>query len=784
MSRERQQRIFELLDEALERSPEDRTAFLDEACGDDDALRQEVETLLDTDVGTGLLAEPVFNVHAEDAGLGRHIDHYKLVQLLDRGGMGTVYLAEREDFEKRVALKLIRRGLDVDDVFVRRFQNERQILARLEHPHIAQLLDGGTTDDRLPYFVMEYVEGEPIDRYCKARRPSVDERLELFGKVCSAVQFAHRNLVIHRDLKPGNILITADGEPKLLDFGVAKLLDDGLAAENVDTKSGQGPMTPRYASPEQLRGEPVTTASDVYSLGVLLYELLTGLDPYDVETGRSAELAQAICEREPDRPSTAVRRRGEPGRGKDSRQLRHRLTGDLDSIVLKAMRKEPLERYSSVEQISEDIQRHLTGQPVAARAGTFVYRTGKFVRRHWLAMTAAAVFLLLMSFATVSWRQSVHDRESAERESRRSQIAFQFLVDLFKAMEPDKTQGEELTALELLERARGSVLEDLKDVPELQVDVAGTLGNVFHSLDAFDESKQLMEMSLEIARDHYGEDHTEIAKRMGNLGVLLLGRDPAKAKELFHRALEMRQRLKQESSDLFRVKSNLATAHMALGEFEHSEELYLDVLDTRLELYGEIDRDVATSRRNLGVMYYAQGDFEQAEEQLKEALRIRRHEFGDEHTLVASVLDWLGNVVAARDRLKEARQLYNEALAIRRQRLGDDHQDVATTKKNLAALLASREPETAHLLVTEALTIFHKTQPGGWKAADAEGVLGAVLVGLGRYEEAEPLVVDSYTELTEIRGERDFRTRGALERILELYTAWDKPAELERYQEK
>ena len=451
LSVERKRRIFELLDETLDYPPEDWPAVLGRNCGDDPELRREVEALLETQGDADVLAQPAFSVHADDAGVGRQIGPYQLVRLLDRGGMGSVYLAEREDFEQRVALKLIRRGLDADEVLVRRFENERQILARLEHPHIARLLDGGATADRLPYFVMEYVEGEPIDRYCRTRGLSIAERLALFRRVCSTVQFAHQNLVIHRDLKPGNILITADGHPRLLDFGIAKLLDDSLAASAVETELGQGPMTLRYASPEQIRLEPVTTASDVYSLGVLLYELLTGLDPYGVAGGRSDEIARAVCEREPDKPSTAVRRRAVEPEAAESRRLRRRLAGDLDSIVLKAMRKEPDQRYASAEQLSEDIRRHLAGLPVDAQTGTFTYRASKFVRRHKLAMAVTAAFLLLSStfgvLSTVLWQQAVHEREKAETVSL-------FLKDIFRVADPDLASRETRTALGLLERTK------------------------------------------------------------------------------------------------------------------------------------------------------------------------------------------------------------------------------------------------------------------------------------------------------------------------------------------
>ncbi len=784
----RKKRLLELLDQALERPPEEQRALLDAACGGDRALYWEVEALLETEADGGVLAGPAFSVHSDDPVVGRRIDHYRLIRLLERGGMGAVYLAERDDFEKRVALKLIRRGLDADEILVRRFHNERQILARLDHPGIARLLDGGTTADRLPYFVMEYVEGESIDRYCEKQELDLDGRLELFRKVCSAVQFAHQNLVIHRDLKPGNILITAEGEPKLLDFGIAKLLDDGLAARAVETVLGQGPMTPRYASPEQVRLQPVTTASDVYSLGVLLYELLTGLDPYDLDTDRSDEIARAICDREPTKPSTAVRRRAPA----DGRSLRRRLAGDLDAIVLKAMRKEPQERYLSADQLSEDIRRHLEGLPVAARVGSLAYYAGKFFRRNKLALAVIAAFLLLLTtfsvVSTVLWRQAEREREKAELEQRRVQTAFQFLENLIKSADPDRAKGEKLTAFELLEYGRLRIVEDLKDEPELQIDLAGTLGDVFRKLGAYEESKELMATSLRVARQHYGGDHPKVAKRIVNLAVLLYDHEELSAAERrFREALEMRSRLGQEASKLFRTKGNLATILMQQAKFEEAEEIYLDVLETRVVLYGHDDEDVATSRRNLGALYYAWSEFEEAETQTRQALAIRRRilesEDADEASPVdvASALDLLGRVLAARDRELEAEPLYEEALDIWRRMRGDDHADTAATKKNLAALLANREPEIARVLADEALATFESSKPGGWEAADTRGVVGTILAAQGRYEEAEPLVVGSHARLVELRGERTTTTRRALERVLDLYEEWNRPDELERY---
>ena len=363
---------MQILGEAIEREPESRDGWVDTVCAGDEALRAEVARLLARQKPAAqFLEESPLAAAAESNGrsmIGERVGLYKIISEIGRGGMGAVYLAERDDqqFKKRVAVKLIKRGMDTDFV-VQRFRNERQILANLDHPNIARLLDGGATEADLPYFIMEYVEGEPIIKYANANKLSTTERLKLFRTVCSAVQYAHQNLVIHRDLKPSNILVTKDGEPKLLDFGIAKLLQADGEAETELTATAVRVMTPEYASPEQVKGERITTASDVYSLGVLLYELLTGRRPYRVKSRQPEEIARAICEQEPTKPSQAISVRSavasesEPpavaGGPKSQSAVGNQksLRGDLDNIVLKALRKEPQRRYASVEQFSEDI---------------------------------------------------------------------------------------------------------------------------------------------------------------------------------------------------------------------------------------------------------------------------------------------------------------------------------------------------------------------------------------------------------------------------------------------
>ena len=365
---ERWARVKELFEAAVDLDPNQRTALLEKECGGDEALRAEIESLLKSDEQTGdFIEQPAFAIprdlfpdNAEEPFVGRQFGAYQVIREIGRGGLGAVYLAARADdeYRKQVAIKVIRRGLDTDDI-IRRFRNERQILAQLDHPNIARLIDGGTTDDGLPYFVMEYVNGEPINAYCDANALPTTERLKLFRKVCAAVTYAHQNLVIHRDLKPSNILVTQEGEPKLLDFGIAKLLSAGdeLFTQTIPALRV---MTPEYASPEQVKGDKIMTTSDVYSLGVLLYELLTGQRPYRLKTRTPEEIARAITEQEPERPSTAVAQRRQNSPQSEIRNPKL-FRGDLDNIVLMAMRKEPARRYTSVGQFSEDIRRHLDG---------------------------------------------------------------------------------------------------------------------------------------------------------------------------------------------------------------------------------------------------------------------------------------------------------------------------------------------------------------------------------------------------------------------------------------
>ena len=759
-----------ILDEAVARDPEERSSLLDEACGGDSDLRREVEELLALEgEAEAFLERPAFDLEAvleaphEAPRAGRRVGPYETVELLEEGGMGTVYLAVRvDDFEQRVALKLLPRFCARGEA-LRRFHLERQIQARLEHPNISRLLDGGTTEDGQPYFAMEYVDGWPIDVYCERRTLSIRERLTLFVKVCDAVHFAHQQLVVHRDLKPMNILVDAHGEPKLLDFGIAKLLRPKTVAERIETQPGSSPMTLLYASPEQVRDEPVSTASDVYSLGVLLYKLLTGCLPDGLESCGFAEAMRRICEQAPQSPSRAVRSSNEGAGRPPERRLWRRLRGDVDAIVLKALRKDPDERYGSAEQFAEDVRRHLDARPVAARRVSAFYAGGKFLQRHpWPVATVAVVLVAVLGFAGWEWRR-------LKKESDRAESVTNFLEELFYVATPDMRQGDRLTVEHMLAHGR-SQLEFLSGEPDLYASLAETLGRIHFRLGHYEEAGELMASSLELWRRHYGAPSPELARRLGNLGAVYYGIGAyGQAEEMFHQALEVRRRLHQKGTELVRAQNNLAATLVVRGAFSEAETLYRQGLAIRRGTGTPESSAVASSLRLLGSVLSHQGRLAEAEAPLREALTMYRANHGERHTRVAEALHTLGRQrLAAGDR-NEADELMREALAMRRKLLGDDHVEVARSRQQLAAVLMAggESPDTVAVLTRQALQTYYRVKPfKDWEVAEAEILLGAYLASVGRRAEAWPCLLRGVESLEASLGPEAFVTRQARLRLV------------------
>lgn len=592
MNPERWQRVERLVEDALDQPADLRAAHVRRLCGDDGHLFAEVMRVLRSyDQVDTYLESPVVprrvdanysetltttNVYVDgesdrdDSGpvapleAGDRVGSYRLRRRLGRGGMGDVFLAERADdtFRRQVAVKVVHRGPHASGV-QRRFKSERQILASLDHPNIARLLDGGSTDDGRPYLVMELVEGVPIDRYCDEQQLSIRQRLRLFLDVCSALQYAHQNLVVHRDIKPSNILVTRDGVPKLLDFGIAKLLNPELFPYTIElTRSDLHPMTPQYASPEQLKGQAITTASDVYALGVLLYKLLAGRLPHFAHGLSPEELERVLGGEEPSRPSSAAQGVETDGgsaarltpetiaraRATQPQTLRRQLLGDLDNIALMALRKEPHRRYGSVDQLTDDVQRHLADMPVRARPDTVGYRVRKFVGRNRVSVAAGGLAaLLLVVFAVAVFRQAQEIRRERDRvalERDKAQRVADFMVDLFEVADPSESRGNTITVREVLDRGADKTLSELADQPEIQSTLLTTIGRVYGSLGLYGRAGPLLEQSLEQRRELYGEPSLEVAESLVQVAWQRLGvQQFDQSLELLEQSLAMRQEL-------------------------------------------------------------------------------------------------------------------------------------------------------------------------------------------------------------------------------------------------
>jgi serine/threonine-protein kinase len=730
----------------------------------------------------------------------RRIGPYKVLRELGQGGMGTVYLAARADeqFHMRVALKVIRAGADSAAV-VRHFKRERQILAGLDHPNIAKLLDGGTTDDGLPYFVMEYIEGEPLLAYCDSRALPIRERLRVFQAVCAAVEYAHRNLVVHRDIKPGNILVTAEGTPRLLDFGVAKLLNRGLAGEAPTATSIA--MTPGYASPEQIQGGHITTASDVYSLGVVLYELLTGRKPYRVTSRQPLEVLRAISEQEAEKASAVVDRTEETPSPDGDRvvrltpeavaatregtpeKLRRRLRGDLDNILMRALVKEPQRRFPSVEAFSDDVRRYLEGLPVKARTPTASYRVSKFVRRHAVGVAAAAAMtVLVVGFAVAMAVQServARERDVAERERETAQHVSAFMVDLFKVSDPGEARGNTITAREVLDKGAQKIATELKDQGEVRATLLDTMGNVYINLGLYDKATALLQDALQTRKEVLGSEHPEVANSLNNLANVLDDHGDYAGAEARHReALAMRRRLLgDDHPDVAKSLNNLAIVLNNKGDYRGAEAAHREALALKRRRLGNEHRDVANSLNNLANVFYKTGDFAASEATFREAVALERRLFGDEHPRVANSLGNLANVLMEKGDYTGAEALHREALALKRKLLESEHPDVAIGLASLAdALWRQKKAAEAESVAREALVIFRKALPGDHPyIAETESVLGGALALSGRYEEAQALLLRSYPILKTSTGEGSPETRKTLERIVALYEAWGKP---------
>lgn len=714
------ERTEELFFAASELPADAWRGFLLEACDGDLIWVQEIEALLGAEADADQRIEGVIASTLDLASqetpvaptLPADIGPYKILRELGRGGMSTVYLAERADehYRQLVAIKVVKRGMDSGEI-LRRMRQERQILANLEHPHIARLLDGGNTAEGLPYFVMEYVDGEPIDAYCRRLDLSVERRLALLRDVLSAVAYAHRNLVVHRDLKPANILVTGSGEVKLLDFGIAKLIDPEQAAEFGATSAAIRFYTVDYASPEQILGRALTTTSDVYSLGVLLFEMLTGQRPHGDLDGRR-QLETAICEWDPPLASACVSVDVSGGQA-----LRRTLQGDLDAILSNALRRQEDRRYPSVDPFAEDLRRYVEGLPVLARGDTLAYRSGKFLRRHrWAVGGVALATLTLVTLVTFYTLRLTAERNRAQTESQKATQVASFLRGLFEHADPGRVRGPQVTVRELLQQGSARIDAELAGQPEVQAELMDLMGSVYLSLGFFDDADPLLQTSEALRLDLFGERAQEsLASRLhrGQWLYAVGNYDQAEAVYL--------DLLGRPEGDL---KPELqGSVQMSYGDLlydlervEEAETLFRDALALHREIYGEEHPAVATGLNDLGATLYLRGDFGGGEVYLRQALELRRRLLGGDHPDVATTLSTLGVLLSVQDsraqedgaqeKGDEGIELLEDALDMRRRLYGAEHPLVATTLNNLGELSRRRgDLDAAVAYLTESTRI-------------------------------------------------------------------------------
>jgi len=841
------QSVDALFEAALKRPADERDAFLSEATARPEvqarvkSLLERYESLGDFMEASVLDAVGYASEGLEDEALeggtprrpadrsGETIGPFRLRKQIGRGGSGVVYRAERRDgFDQEVALKLLTRPANAGAV-LDRFATEQQVLAGLTHPNVAQIFDGGATDDGFPYFVMEYVDGDPLDTYCDNRFLWVRERLQLFLDVADAVQHAHRNLVVHRDLKPSNVLVTEDGRPKLLDFGIAKILDEEAPGL---TRTGERWMTPEYAAPEQVLGEGITTATDVYQLGVVLYELLTGHRPYRPKARSVYEIERAVCEDAPTPPSTVVTHestdddptgesstpdpvRVSEARGTDLATLRRTLRGDLDAIIMQALRKEPDARYSSVEAFVDDIRRYLDGQPVTARRGTWRYQAKKFVRRHAAGVAASiAVVLLLLIGGIYHTHQVALERDRAQAEARRATTVSAFLTDLFQASDPHRAHGDSLTAQDLLNRGIAGV-DSLSGQPTVQANLLTTFGTAYRNAGRYDRALPLLEQALAVHRDQAALSDSSLASLLHHLALTYRDRGSYETADSLLQASIALHRRRSDSSAIAADLSARAYVLRLQGRYEKAEAHIRNALSLQETLHTQPNADRAESlyilgsvlagqgrygdaipvyhralsildtvfdgphyekisaMNNLGIAHKERGTYETARLWYNRSLDMARSIYDEQHPEVTNTKLNLSTLLAAMDRHDEAVAIRKEADDALRKRYGDDHPRVATALHNTGHLYRRMDaPDAAIESFRDALAIKRNHFEGAHSStANTLNSLGALLRREGRYDEASRYLTEALSMRRATLNENHPSIASTLQNLGHLYAA-------------
>jgi eukaryotic-like serine/threonine-protein kinase len=800
MDSARWRRIQTLFHEAADMPPAQQRAFLQENCGDDQMLLADVAHLLREDAeASSLLERNVAHVAHEVLGDGstpaaEQFGRYRIKQTLGAGGMGIVYLAEREDLGSLVAIKILRDAW-LSPARRERFAFEQRTLAQLNHPYIARLYDADTSPDGTPFFAMEYVAGVPLTAYCAQHRCSIDDRLRLFREVCQAVVYAHQHAVIHRDLKPSNILVKEDGTVRLLDFGIAKQLE--VLGEAVDqTMTGLRLMTPAYASPEQIRGEQVGIQTDVYSLGVLLYELLSGQLPFDLSSKTPAQAEKVVAEQEPERPSLAVHRAAEQSDQTHEFSLASRsLWSDLDVLCLTAMHKDPRRRYASAEALLRDVDHYLKGEALEAQPDSARYRMRKFVARNRRAVTAAAAALVLtaglITFFTV---RIAIARNAALAQAARTQRIQKFMTNLFQGGDEAAGPADSLRVVTLLDRGVQEA-QSLNAEPGVQAELYETLGGIYQKLGKLDQANTLLQSALDSHKSHSGTDSPEVAQTLVAIGQLrsdqarlddaekftqqglemarrhLPADNPAVVKamisygrvlaqrgsydhaiQVLNDAVNIESKPGKPAADLVNSLSALAEANYSAGHYPVADALYRRVLEMHRKMYGERHPSVADDLGNIAAIQQDLGFYTEAEKFDRQALDITQGYYGKEHPKTAINLTMLGRALEFENKFDDSDAMLKQALAIQERVYGPIHPSVAETLNELAANESMRNDMDGAVVQFRRVAEIYRSIYGDhhYLVAIALANVASQYMDKKDYASAEPIFRDVIRRLTEV----------------------------------
>ncbi|MDZ7720150.1 MAG: tetratricopeptide repeat protein [Balneolaceae bacterium] len=767
MKKKRWDTINEIVDRAMDLEMEDREEYISNRCGENEKLKNQVLELLQSMQESeterflespadmlGNLAEDISKEKEEPADsalIGETVENYRITELIEHGGMGSVYKAKRTDgaYEKEVAFKLLRRGMDTP-ANIARFKRERNILANLDHPNIPRLLDGGVTREGLPFLVMDYVDGTPLFEYCDQQNLSVESRLEIFKLVCRTVHYAHKNAVIHRDLKPSNILITEQGKVKVLDFGIAKLLESGDREwRNHKTIESARILTLRYAAPEMIENEPITTATDTYALGILLFELLAGVHPFDFEDKKIREIEQTILEAYPEKPSTRFKNLSENqkkeiagNRSTSPRELYKILTGELGAIAMKAIRKEPEKRYSTIQMLLDDVERREKNQPISAKDNTVWYRTTIFFRRRKKEISVAAVFIIVIAGFILFYTDQITDeRNIARQEARRADDVSSFLLELFDT----GSAGDTLSAAGLLQQGLDH-LEDLENQPAY-VDMLSVMGEAYLNFGDYEKAEELLRKAVEETEREHGSESLELANALFSMGKLHEEqREWVRAEEYFRKAYELQvQLLGEDNPQTAQTLSHFGTALRNLGKLEQAEEHTRRAVQIYNQVYESTDAEMLNVKVNLAYVLRERGKFEEAEAIYSQVIENANQNPAVDLASLANYYNNLGYLYRVQEEYGNAVRNYRKSLELQNESYVEGHPEIINTRRNLASSLYFQGSldQAVSYLKKNASDIRNKYSTNHWRTASALDAVGLFYLRNKQLAEAEPYLRES-----------------------------------------